>query len=163
MKIAAEKIVTFRLGDELFAAEVQSVERVLRYTAPRTVPNMPDWVDGVIEYQQKVVPVVDLRRRFNLPPLEDMAGARTLVVSSAGEWVGLVVDAVDEVGAFDVKELQPPPAFFKGLAGEYLRGLLRRKDRLVILLDVDRLLSATERLALETATGAAGAGAARDA
>lgn len=163
MKTAAEKIVTFRLGGELFAAEVQNVERVLKYVPPRTLPNMPDWVDGVIEYQQKVVPLVDLRRRFSLPPLADQEGVRTLIVSSGGEWVGLVVDAVDEVGTFNPAELQAPPAFFRGLAGEYLRGLLRQRDRLVILLDVDRLLSATERLELEAATGGGGAGDAADA
>lgn len=149
MKTVTQKIVTFRIGEDLFAAEVHTVERVLKYSAPRQVPNVPDWVDGVIEYQGRVVPVVSLRRRFQLPLLEDMSQARTLVVNSGGEWIGLVVDAVTEVGAFVEGELQPPPAFFHGLAGEYVRGMLRRSEQLVIMLDFDRLLSSTERLSLD--------------
>lgn len=152
MKTLTEKIVTFTVGEELFAAEVHAVERVLKHTQPRTVPNVPEWVDGVIPYQGKVVPVVDLRRRFSLPPLADTSQARTLVVNSGGEWVGLVVDAVDEVSAYDPSQVQPPPPFFHGLAGEYLRGLLSRRDRLLIMLDFERFLSARERMKLEKAT-----------
>jgi len=152
MKTVSEKIVTFRLGEDSFAAEVHAVERVLRYQAPRPVPNVPAWVDGVIEYQGRVVPVIDLRRRFELPPLQNPAAAKTLVVSSGGEWIGLVVDAVSSVDTFDAAQIAPPPPFFRGLAGEYLRGLLRRGERLVIMLDFDRLLSTHERLVLQAAT-----------
>ncbi|HET9796996.1 MAG TPA: chemotaxis protein CheW, partial [Gemmatimonadaceae bacterium] len=66
MKIEANKLVTFRLGDDLFAADIFSVERVLRYTAPTAVPDMPDYIEGVIDYQGRVVPIVNLRRRFEM-------------------------------------------------------------------------------------------------
>ena len=60
------QIVTFRLGDDLFAADINSVERVLRYKQPSPVPNVPEWIEGVIEYQKRVLPVVDLRARFSM-------------------------------------------------------------------------------------------------
>lgn len=147
----ADKLVTFRLGDDHFAADIFSVERVLRYAVPTSVPDMPAYIEGVMDYQGRVVPVVNLRRRFEMPAAEVRTETRTLVLNVAGEWIGIVVDAVTEVAAFDKKDVAPPPTLFRGLAGEYLKGILRRGDRLVIFLDVDKLLSSTDRIALQTA------------
>jgi len=146
------KIVVFRLGDDLFAAGVQSVERVLRHQRARALPDVPGWVDGVIEYRGNVIPQLDLRRRFELPQVGAGATTRVVVLNSGGGWVAVVVDAVLEVLAYDESQLSAPPTLFRGLAGEYLKGLVRHGDRLIVLLDVDRLLSATERLRLEQAT-----------
>ena len=77
----ASQIVTFRLGNELFAADIFSVERVLRYTLPTPVPNVPAWIEGVIEYQGRVVPVINLRKRFELPAAPVPADARILVLA----------------------------------------------------------------------------------
>lgn len=154
MSKTLEKVVVFRVGDDLFGAGVQSVERVLRHQPARPVPDVPAWVDGVIEYRDRMVPVIDLRRRFELPAEEVRAETRTLVMNANDSWMAVTVDAVLEVAAPSGETSEPPP-FFRGLAGEYLQGLMRRGDQLVILLDVDRLLSATERLRLERAVDAA--------
>ncbi len=150
----SSRIITFRLGDDLFAADIFAVERVLRYDAPRAIPNVPDWIRGVIEYQGRVVPVVDLRRRFGLPEADVGPQARMLVLSSGGEWVAVIVDLVLDVRPLEEAALSPPPALFRGLAGEYLRGLTRRGESLVVVLDVDRLLSSQDRLVLAPARGA---------
>lgn len=155
MRTEAAKLVTFRIGDDLFAADIFSVERVLRYQPPTSVPDLPGWVEGVIEYQARVVPVVNLRRRFELPELPPRPETRILVLNGGGEWIGAVVDAVVEVTGFEAEQFQPPPKFFRGLAGEYLKGTVRLGERLVVVLDVERLLSATERLALRQAAEAA--------
>ena len=157
MTTATDKIVIFRLGDDLFAAGVQSVERVLRFHRGRPLPDVPPWVDGVIEYRSNVIPQLDLRRRFELPDVAVGPATRVLVLNAGGGWVAVVVDAVLEVAAYDASQLSPPPALFRGLAGEYLEGLIRHGERLVVLLDVNRLLSATERLRLEAATAGASA------
>ena len=150
-RIEADKLVTFRLGEDYFAADIFSVERVLRYTAPTAVPDMPAYIEGVMDYQGRVVPIVNLRRRFEMPAAEVRTETRTLVLNVAGEWIGVVVDAVTEVASFDKKDVAPPPTLFRGLAGAYLKGILRRGERLVIFLDVDKLLSSTERIALQSA------------
>jgi purine-binding chemotaxis protein CheW len=152
MTTASAKIVIFRLGDDLFAAGVQSVERVLRYQRARPLPDVPPWVDGVIEYRANIIPQLDLRRRFELREAPAGATTRVLVLNAGGGWVAVVVDAVLEVAGYDESQLSAPPALFRGLTGEYLRGLVRQGERLIVLLDVDRLLSATERLRLEEAT-----------
>jgi purine-binding chemotaxis protein CheW len=157
MSGATDKIVVFRLGDDLFAAGVHSVERVLRYQRARPLPDVPPWVDGVIEYRANVIPQLDLRRRFELPEAGVTPTTRALVLNAGGGWVAVVVDAVLEVASYEPSQLAAPPALFRGLAGEYLQGLIRHGERLVVLLDVDRLLSATERLRLERATADANA------
>lgn len=148
------KIVTFRLADDLFAADIYSVERVLRYKAPTPVPNVPEWIDGVLDYQGRVVPLINLRRRFELPASEPGPETRILVFNAGGEWIGGVVDAVLDVAPLEAGKLAPPPALFRGLAAEYLLGIVRRGERLVIFLDVGRLLSTSDRLVLERATDA---------
>ena len=148
----ASQIVTFRLGDELFAADIFSVERVLRYTSPTPVPNVPTWIDGVIDYQGRVVPVIDLRKRFELPVAPVPADGRILVLTVDGEWVAVTVDGVLDVSLLDPSRLAPPPPLFRGLAAGYLRGVVRRGERLVVFLDVARLFATDERIVLERST-----------
>jgi purine-binding chemotaxis protein CheW len=143
------QIVTFRLGDELFAADIFSVERVLRYTAPTPVPNVPDWIEGVIDYQGRVVPVINLRRRFELSAAPVATDARILVLTVDDEWVAATVDGVLDVSALDASRLAPPPPLFKGLAASYVRGVVRRGERLVVFLDVPKLFATDERIVLD--------------
>jgi purine-binding chemotaxis protein CheW len=143
------QIVTFRLGDELFAADIFSVERVLRYTQPTPVPNVPAWIEGVIDYQGRVVPVIDLRKRFELPEAPIPADGRILVLTVDDEWVAVTVDGVLDVTLLDPSRLAPPPALFRGLAASYLRGVVRRGERLVVFLEVARLFATDERIVLE--------------
>jgi purine-binding chemotaxis protein CheW len=152
------QIVTFRLGEDLFAADIYSVERVLRWQEPTPIPNVPAWIEGVLEYQGRVVPVINLRRRFEMPAREAAGDTRILVFNTGGEWIAATVDAVLDVSGLELARVAPPPPLFRGLAGEYIKGIVRREARLVIFLDVDRLLSTNERLVLEHAA----AGAARD-
>jgi purine-binding chemotaxis protein CheW len=151
----AAQIVTFRLGEDLFAADINDVERVLRYSEPTPVPNVPTWVQGVIEYRSQVVPVIDLRVRFELKASPPSNTTRLMVLASEGEWIAAVVDAVMEVVPLGESQLAPPPPLFKGLSAEFLRGILRRHDRLIIVLDITRLLATKERLAFDRAMLAA--------
>ena len=167
----SHQVVTFRVGEDEFAADIMAVERVLRYVQPTAVPNLPEWVEGVIEYEGRVIPVIDLARRFEIERAGDADGGsesggttrRVIVFAVGDEWIGAVVDSVLEVVAIPEERLSPPPAIFRGLSAEYLRGLVRRAEpkrgggapaadaALLIYLEVGRLLSATERMVLERA------------
>jgi purine-binding chemotaxis protein CheW len=142
------QIVTFRIEQDLFAADVRAVERVLRPTAITPVRNMPPWISGVLEYQKRVVPVIDFRARFELPAAAPTNETRVLVFNVTGSWVAAVVDAVLDVSVLQPGRLDPPPPLLRGLTAGYLRGIVRRDGKLVMLLDADHLLTATERLAL---------------
>jgi purine-binding chemotaxis protein CheW len=140
------RIVTFRLGEHLFAAEIASVERVLRHEGARAIPDMPDWMEGVIDHAGAVVPLIDLRRRFGLPATPPGPQSRILVCSSGGAPAALLVDGVLDVRPVASDGMSDPPALFRGLAAEYLKGLTRRDGQLVVVLDMDRLLVSTDLL-----------------
>jgi purine-binding chemotaxis protein CheW len=146
------QLVTFRVGEDLFAADIFSVERVLRFSVPRPIPNVPAWLEGVIDYGGRVVPVVDLRARFELGAAAARDSARILVVVAGDDWIGAIVDGVNEVLTVMSDQLSPPPALFKGLARQYLRALVRGKteeEPVIVVLDVAHLLTARERIVLE--------------
>ncbi len=149
------RLVTFRVGSDLYAADIFSVERVLRYEPARAMPQLPPWMDGVLEQNGRVVPVVDLRKRFNVAAPLPGAQARILVLSVNGEWMAAVVDQVLDIRPVVPGEITPPPAIVRGIAGDYLRGVVRRGDALVVVLDIDRILASTEQISLGAAVAAA--------
>ena len=139
--IESTRLVTFRLGEHLFAAEIQSVQRVLRHEAPRPLPDMPDWMEGVVDYQGTMVPVVDMRRRFGLNASTPGPQARLMVCAAPGGLAALLVDAVLDVKPVQPSDIMDPPELFRGIASEYLKGLTRRQGQLVVVLDVESLLA----------------------
>jgi Chemotaxis signal transduction protein len=127
---------------------VFAVERVIEYQRPKAIPSVPAWIEGIIEYRSRVVPTINLRRRFELPPVADGSARRIIVFNVEKEWMAAVVDSVQEVRVIDVSALAPPPPIFRGLPCEFLRGILREGENLTIFLDISRLLSTTERVML---------------
>ena len=107
--VERKQLVVFRVGDQQYAADVFSVERVLRWTAPRAIPNVPAWLDGVMDYGGRAVPVIDLRTRFDLPIATAREQARILIFKTGEEWIAAAVDAVDEVATIYARELEEPP------------------------------------------------------
>jgi purine-binding chemotaxis protein CheW len=151
MTTQLRKIVTFRLGDDLFGVEVAQVERVLRHRAPTPLPDSPDWLVGVMEHGGRVVPVVDMRRRMSLPSVRARFQTRIVVLLTSAGPVGVVVDAVHEVARINDGDVEPPPALYRGISAEFIRGLVRRDERIVIVLDADRVLTTADRIVLDAA------------
>ncbi len=145
-------IVTFAVGGELFAADVLEVERVLRYRTPAPVPRLPDWVAGLLEHEGRSLVVIDLRRRFQLPPAAAGTELRIVVVGGEGGRMGAIVDRVVDVTSVAPEQLDPAPPLFRGLAADYVQGVLRRDGRLIVVLHAARLLSASERMMLADAS-----------
>src|SRR5581483_4266911 len=146
------QLVVFRAGGETYAVDVFSVERVLRYEPPRPIPNLPAWLEGVMEYGGCVVPVIDVRTRFDLPRADDRAHARIVVFVMGDERVAAIVDAVDEVATVDEAALEEPPPTFRGVARQYVRALVRRGGTVTVVLDAAQFLNPRERIVLEQAT-----------
>ncbi|UCD23883.1 MAG: purine-binding chemotaxis protein CheW [Gemmatimonadota bacterium] len=145
------QLVTFRIGDHEFAFSVFQVERILRYAAPNPVPQAPDYLEGTIRYGDEVVPVVDLRKRFETEaPIGDET--RVVVIALEGGRIGVVVDAVLEVLKVSAEDVAPPPSMVQGLAAEFISGILTRGDRTLLVLAVPKLLSSEERIALDALT-----------
>jgi purine-binding chemotaxis protein CheW len=148
-KVVGVKLVVFQLGVDLFAADVLAVDRVLRYSPPNSVPDVPKWVEGVTEHRGEVIPVIDLRRRIELAETTITPETRTLVLNTSSGRVGAIVDAVLEVAVVPAESMSPPPALFKGVATDVLRAVTKVRDQLVVVLDVDRVMWNADRIVVE--------------
>ena len=139
------QIVTFRVGEEDFSVSILKVQEIIRMSEITKVPRSPDFVEGVINLRGKVIPVIDLRKRFGLEAAERNEDTRTIVVDCGGKVVGLIVDSVTEVLRLSKSTVEPPPDIVGGVDSEYISGVGKLDDRLVILLDIDKVLSMSEQ------------------
>jgi purine-binding chemotaxis protein CheW len=146
------QFVAFLVGPQEFALNIFQVERILRYERPSALPQSPDFLEGVIRYAGGVAPVVDLRKRLELPdPVREET--RIMVLELEAQRIAIVVDQVLEVLRVDAAEITPPPPMVRGLAAQYISGIIARDKRTIVVLNAARLLSAEERLALATVEG----------
>jgi purine-binding chemotaxis protein CheW len=145
------QLVVFQLGAELYGVDIARVHEIIRLQSVTRVPGASSFVEGVINLRGKVIPVVDLRRRFGLTMADHTRASRIVVVEIGDQVVGIIVDGVSEVLRVPMSTLEPPSPVVAGIDSEYLHGIAKLPDRLVILLDLDRVLAREERRALETA------------
>ena len=143
------QIVVFRVGGHEFAFNIFQVQRILRYERPAALPKAPPFLEGVLQIEGAVVPVIDLRKRFELPHAPLGADTRIMVVEADGGVVGAVVDAVSEVLRVTAAAVTPPPPVVRGLAAAYVQGIVTQPSRTVVLLHAGRLLNSAERIALQ--------------
>ena len=145
------QLVVFQLGSELYGVEISRVHEIIRLQEVTRVPHSPPFVEGVINLRGKVISVINLRRRFGLPDADDTRAGRIVVVDINDQVVGMVVDGVSEVLRINTATIEPPSPAVAGIDSEYLQGIAKLPERLVILLDLDRVLTREERRALEEA------------
>lgn len=150
------QLVTFVVGTEEFAVPILSVQEINRMMQITRVPQSPAFVEGVINLRGKIIPVIDLRRRFGQDGRADSADSRIIVVEVSGHVLGFTVDRVNEVLRIDSAIVEPPPAMVCGVNTDYVQGVGKLEDRLLILLDLDRLFGAAERHAATEAAARAG-------
>ncbi|HEX6558940.1 MAG TPA: chemotaxis protein CheW [Longimicrobiales bacterium] len=141
-------LVVFTMAGEQFGTDISNVVEVLEHRDTVHVPRAPDFVDGVVQVRDFVLPIIDLRKRMELPRSAPTLDTRIIVVLMDDERIGLLVDSVIEVAHIRADLLSDPPAFFRGVAAEYLQGMATIDERLVIVLRLDRILSSQERIEL---------------
>jgi purine-binding chemotaxis protein CheW len=150
----AGKYLIFRLGGEEFGARVLKVREIMGIQEVTPVPHTPVFVKGVINLRGKVIPVIDLRLKFGLPPEEYTARTCIIVVrTQLGEdqlLMGIVVDEVAEVLNLAASDIEETPDFGPGVETPYLLGMAKVKDRVKILLDIDQVLNSQELLGLNS-------------
>jgi purine-binding chemotaxis protein CheW len=139
------QLVTFSIGEEEFGVDILKVQEIIRMMEITKVPRAPDFVEGVINLRGKVIPIIDLRKRFGLSTRDHDKHTRIIVIEINNMIVGFVVDSVSEVLRIPSNTVEPPPPVVSGLESEYISGVGKLEDRLLILLDLDRLLSGEER------------------
>ena len=128
------QLVSFNIGQEEFGLGIQSIQEINRMVEITRVPNSPEFVSGVINLRGKVIPIINLRKRFGFPPKENDRNTRIMVVELGGMVVGFVVDSVSEVLRIPKNITEPPPSIVAGIGSEYITAVAKLDNRLLVCL-----------------------------
>jgi len=143
------KFTIFNISDETFGIDISRVLEILRVQKIFSIPGLPGFLSGVMSVRGAVIPVMDLRRRFGMKP----AGRkeRIILVRYDHEKIGFLVDEIKEILVLNPDEIRPSPSIFKGFKTEYLTGIGKKDERIILLLNIDTLLTSEERIWLQEA------------
>ncbi len=146
-----QQLVVFYLATESYGVDIGAVREIIRMQDITKVPRCPEFVEGIINLRGNVIPVVDLRKRFSLMVSEQSKDNRIVVVDIMGRDIGVIVDAVTEVLRITGDSVAPPSSVITTADSAYLLGIAKLEARLIILLDLEKVLSEEEMGALEDA------------
>lgn len=149
-EIQEVQVACFRLGEDLYAIDIMRIKEIIRPLRLTNLPKFPGFVEGIINLRGSVIPVIDLRKRFDLKECDISANTRLLIVSLAAQLLALVVDEVTEVVSVLTRDIKPPPQLGEGINCNYLIGVCLVKQDLIMLLNIDQLLSRQETSELGT-------------
>jgi purine-binding chemotaxis protein CheW len=141
------QLATFTVGSEAYALDIMRIKEIIQPQKITPVPKVPPFIEGVIELRGAILPVVDLRKRFDLPATPATRATKYVIVAIEGRIVGLVVDAVGEVLRVGRGEISPTPPL-QGDAAQYFAGVCRHAGRILLMLDLDRILTSSEKISL---------------
>jgi purine-binding chemotaxis protein CheW len=148
----SSEYLTFRLGDEEYGVEILKVQEIRGYEAVTRIANAPAFIKGVANLRGTIVPIVDMRIKFNLgEPVYDQFTV-VIILNVAGRVVGMVVDSVSDVIALSPEQVRPAPDFSSSFDTRYITGLGTVEERMLILVDIERLMSADDMALMEHAT-----------
>ena len=141
------QLVSFMLADEEYGVEVLKVREIIRMPTITKMPNVPQHVEGIINLRGKVIPIISMRKRFNLMESENNSQTRIIIMDVVGSLTGFIVDAVSEVIRIHSSEIQPPPSMVLsgGVGQEFITGVFNHAERLLIIMDIDRMFTEDER------------------
>lgn len=143
------QLVSFHLGDEEYAADILNIQGINRMVEVTKVPNTPDYVEGIINLRGKVIPLIDLRKRLDLPVGDYDKNTRFIVIELKNNVVGFIVDSVNEVLRIESGITEPPPQSVSNINTEFITSVAKLDDRLIILLDMDKILTEKEKEQLD--------------
>ncbi|HUO78493.1 MAG TPA: chemotaxis protein CheW [Thermodesulfovibrionales bacterium] len=144
------KVAVVYAGQEEFGIDINKVVEILKAQRIHLIPQLPSFLSGMVNIRGEVIPLVDLRKRFGIHP--SSASERIIVVRTGQEKVGLLVDGVREIVNLEPHEISAPPSVFKGLRTEYLIGIGKKGESIIILLNLDNLLTSEEKIQLQEAS-----------
>jgi purine-binding chemotaxis protein CheW len=144
-QIGEEQLVVFNLANESYGVEISAVREIIRLQPITKVPRTPEFVEGVINLRGKVIPVIDLRRRFGLASAELSRAGRIVVVEVGDHLLGFIVDRMSEVLHVQTSQIEPPSPLVTSVNSGYVRGIAKTENRLIVLLALEKVLSTAEQ------------------
>jgi purine-binding chemotaxis protein CheW len=146
------QLVSFMLADEEYGVEVLKVREIIRMPTITKMPNVPHHVEGIINLRGKVIPIISMRRRFGLMENGNNIQTRIIIMDVSGRLTGFIVDSVSEVIRIHSSEIQPPPTMVSsgGIGQEFITGVFNHAERLLIIMDIDRMFSDDEQAGFDS-------------
>lgn len=134
------KVVIFKINSEEYAADIMQVERILGHSEPTKVPDAPDYIKGIIDYQGKILPIIDIKRRFGLRETEYGPDSKIVVVKSKENFVGLSVDMVLEVVDIFEDKINEAPEIAQRDENKYIKAIINKENRIIVFLDTEEII-----------------------
>lgn len=140
----AREFLTFRLGEEEYGIDILKVQEIRGYEAVTAIANTPSFIKGVINLRGTIIPIVDMRIKFNLGNVDYNIFTVVIILNVAGRIVGMVVDSVSDVISLSPEQMRPAPSFAAGLDTQYIMGLGTVDSRMLILADIEKLMTSSD-------------------
>ena len=146
MKEQGVKILIFSINGEHYATNIMEVERILEYEKSTKIPDSPEFVEGVINYEGSILPVITLSKRFNLPFTKVQDASKIIVAKQNNSKIGIIVDFVSEVKDVKIENVEESPEIITGISKRYIKGLIKIDGRIIIYLNLSAILTEEEQI-----------------
>jgi len=142
------QLVTFQLGAESYGIDIMIVDGIVRVEETRSIPNAPNYVDGIFNLRGEIIPIINLHKRFQIRRAElseeDKLLSGFIIIKISGMKIGIIIDKISRVITVDLAKMQLPPQMLSGIGAEYIQGVFTRDEEYLILLDIERLFDPKE-------------------
>ncbi|ADK14007.1 MULTISPECIES: chemotaxis protein CheW [Clostridium] len=139
------KVLIFSINGEYYATDIMEVERILGYEETTKLPDSPNFVEGVINYEGNILPIISLSKRFGFASAEESKEAKIIVTKQSGNKIGIIVDVVSEVTDVNTADIEVAPDIVSQISKRYIKGLIKIKDNIIIFLNLDKILTEEEK------------------
>lgn len=145
MESKETKVLIFSINNEYYATDIMEVERILGYEEPTKLPDSLNFVEGVINYEGSILPIISLAKKFNLACNEKLNDAKIIVAKQGSSKIGIIVDVVSEVKDVNSKNIEVPPEIVAGISRRYIKGLIKIDKKIIIFLNLGAILTEQEK------------------
>lgn len=142
------KVLIFNINGEFYATDIMEVERILGYEEPTELPDSPSFVEGVINYEGNILPVISLCKKFNIPQNETKNDTKIIVAKQGKAKIGIIVDVVSEVRDISMESIENAPEIVASISKRYIKGLIKMEKKIIIFLNLARILTEEEKVLL---------------
>ncbi len=143
--MAEKQYVIFKLCGEEYGVEISNVQEITEYRQSTKVPNVPDFIEGVINLRGNITPIISLKKRFNLEEGEMTQNNRIIIINLKDKHIGFIVDDASQVLTMDEKQIENPPEILTGIDRQYITGIGKVEEKIIIMLDLEKILTDEEK------------------
>ncbi|KGM97020.1 chemotaxis protein CheW [Clostridium novyi A str. 4552] len=142
------KILIVNINNQYYATDIKEVERILGYEVPTNLPDSPEFIEGVINYEGNILPIISIAKKFNIPESDNKKNAKIVVIKEPQNKIGVIVDVVLEVRNICLNDIEEPPEIISQVSKRYIEGLIKLDDKIIIFLNLGNILTDEEKEAI---------------